>query len=294
MSTSIREFHIKDYQQTNLPLAVWKSIPNQRHEPPHRHDCYEIMFILNGAGVCIINDQHYSMNKGSVFFIRPEDIHSFQVDLGTNFFNVIFTENMFTGNNRQLYLKMLSLFEDSRKITLPMMSERILENTLQDIVTELSGYQLYSSIASHSLFIYFIVLLLRNNLSSSNNTEYIEDDLKLSRVFNYIAKHIDEKISLTQLSKIVGYTPKYFSKFFKKITGISVSAYIIRCRIELAQSELKYSNKTLSEIAYEHGFCDATHFSKTFTKIIGVSPSMYRQNVRRTFGETKQYLKKEK
>ena len=72
----------------------------------------------------------------------------------------------------------------------------------------------------------------------------------------YIYSHIKERITIEDLADSLGVSASYLSRLFKKETGISVSAYIRRQKIEMAKNLLQYSDYPIIEIAPIHGFYD--------------------------------------
>lgn len=104
---------------------------------------------------------------------------------------------------------------------------------------------------------------------------------QIKSICDYIAVHIREKISLSQIAAQAGYTEYYFSHKFKKEIGLSVSDYIKREKIYLAKLLLSSTNLSIQEIADELSFGSRNYFSLSFQKETGMSPSEYRtQNVK--------------
>ena len=85
--------------------------------------------------------------------------------------------------------------------------------------------------------------------------------------------------TLDDLAAVTGGSPEYAGRLFKKLTGITFSNYLTRCRIELACVRLKNTSASVSEIAAELGYYDIAYFDKCFKKIIGIAPSRYRMNL---------------
>jgi len=96
------------------------------------------------------------------------------------------------------------------------------------------------------------------------------------RAKQFIREHYTEHLSLHQISSIVNTSRFYFSKQFRKATGLSLTEFISRTRIEKAKNFLLNPNLRISEIAYETGFTSLTHFNRVFGKVVGESPTEYR------------------
>ena len=76
----------------------------------------------------------------------------------------------------------------------------------------------------------------------------------------------------------------HFMSFFKRATGQSFMAYLNHCRIERAQALLAMTDKSVSDISQEMGFCDQSYFGTVFRKLVGMTPAAYRANSRTDIG----------
>ncbi|KGE18697.1 AraC family transcriptional regulator [Paenibacillus wynnii] len=105
---------------------------------------------------------------------------------------------------------------------------------------------------------------------------------KLSRTAalcqNYIFNHLYEELSLDKLAGVAGLNGSYLSQLFKKETGIAISDYIQRERIEEAKRLIEAHGITLSDIATRLHFNDQSYFTKVFKKYTGTTPKEYRNN----------------
>lgn len=85
----------------------------------------------------------------------------------------------------------------------------------------------------------------------------------------------DFKLS-TFLTKRFPYDYSHLSRVFSHHEGDTIERYLIRLRIEKAKELLTYKDINVSEVAYRLGYASAAHFSRQFKKIVGMSPSIYR------------------
>lgn len=93
---------------------------------------------------------------------------------------------------------------------------------------------------------------------------------------SYIHSRLSEEISLEQVASMVGLTPNYFSALFKRVTNETFVRYRIKKRMERARELLSVPSYRIADVAEEVGYEDYPHFTKTFKKIVGISPSEYR------------------
>lgn len=101
----------------------------------------------------------------------------------------------------------------------------------------------------------------------------------VTKARQFIEEHHAEDLSLGQVAKAVHTSLFYFCKLFKKATGTSFTEFVSRTRVEKAKNLLLNPNLRISEIAYEVGFQSLTHFNRTFKKIVGQSPTEYRDQL---------------
>lgn len=102
------------------------------------------------------------------------------------------------------------------------------------------------------------------------------------RAKGYVEEHQMEPIHLEEVAKALHVSTFYFCKMFKKATGLTFTEYVGRVRIERAKTLLLDPHRRISEIAYEVGFGSLTHFNRLFSRLVGESPSAYRENLPRT------------
>jgi len=113
-------------------------------------------------------------------------------------------------------------------------------------------------------------------LIHQNRTPEIE---RLTIIQQYIDSHLHDEVTLEGMAAHLHLHPNYFIKYFKKHFGISPLKYVIRKKMDKAKVLLKTTTLSIKEIGARTGFDDANHFSKTFRREIGYSPTEYRTNL---------------
>lgn len=102
-----------------------------------------------------------------------------------------------------------------------------------------------------------------------------ESDI-LRRSLDYIARNYHNRISLDDVSAYVGYSSKYFSRYFKDQTGITFVNYLNRLRIQAAKELLADPNIVIKDVAARVGFENINTFFRVFKQFEGVTPGQYR------------------
>ena len=120
---------------------------------------------------------------------------------------------------------------------------------------------------------------------SKDNTDYIireklignrEVNILLNPVLIYISENYSEKITLESVSKACNLSVFYLSKLFKKNTGMKFIDYINLYKIEKAKQLLENTDMCIINISMSLGYDESGYFSKVFKKVVGVTPSAYR------------------
>lgn len=97
------------------------------------------------------------------------------------------------------------------------------------------------------------------------------------RVLNYIDRNVKDGISLEQAAEYANMSSYYFSRFFKKITGVNFITYVTDCKIAVAQEMLEDTDMPVISIAYELSYNEANYLSKVFKRKVGMTPTEYRE-----------------
>jgi len=95
------------------------------------------------------------------------------------------------------------------------------------------------------------------------------------------------KLSLGEIAGTVGVHPLHLARVFRQLEGCTIGEYIRKLRVDFSARQLSNSEISLAEIALVSGFCDQAHFSTTFKRLIGVTPSQYRTIFRPSQSHTK-------
>lgn len=111
---------------------------------------------------------------------------------------------------------------------------------------------------------------VRGKKEENKKSQYVE------KCKDYIAQHINQKLSVNEMANEIGFNRSYISQRFKAEEGISIQEYIMKERVRMAENMLKYSDATISRIAEYLGFSSQSHMGIHFKKYTGFSPKEYR------------------
>ena len=97
------------------------------------------------------------------------------------------------------------------------------------------------------------------------------------RVASYIEDKLDSTIRVSDLAGIVRLSSSHFSRAFRETFGETPLTYVMKRRMVRAQQLMLTSRVPLSQVALACGMCDQAHFSRTFRRIVGTNPGVWRR-----------------
>jgi AraC family transcriptional regulator len=133
---------------------------------------------------------------------------------------------------------------------------------------------------SATAFMCQLAYLLGSASKPQSNAVRALDNVKLSRVIDYLKSNLDRNVTLSELSVLVDLTPGQFCTAFKQATGQRPHQFQIEQRVEWAKTLLRKSDEPLSDIALMVGFSSQSHLHTFFNRITGTTPARYRRDLR--------------
>lgn len=119
----------------------------------------------------------------------------------------------------------------------------------------------------------------RTHLSSSVKSQIVRGGLpawKMQKVSAYVEANLSRRIQVKDLAQLLALSSGHFCRAFKRQTGASPREYVIRRRIEVAQAMMLTTSEPLHSISISCGMCDQQHFTHSFRRIVGETPSRWR------------------
>lgn len=140
------------------------------------------------------------------------------------------------------------------------------------------GFYFYLSSArtlkdTTGLMIRKLVHMMENR---QKGTSPVIQEPKLQVIQQFIDHHLSENITSIDMARYLFLNPSYFSRYFKRLTGINFTDYVHQYKMKIAAKMLETSSQTLESLAMGLGYSDRTYFSKVFKKYIGTTPSEYK------------------
>jgi AraC family transcriptional regulator len=104
------------------------------------------------------------------------------------------------------------------------------------------------------------------------------------RTLTYIEANLGSSLDVAELACVAGCSRSHFSRAFKRSLGFAPMEYVTTRRVERAKVMMTSTGERLTEIALACGFADQSHLNRSFRRIVGVSPGLWRRSNPETVG----------
>lgn len=255
----------------------------------HNHHYLEVSYIKEGKGKYHIDDKVYDIEQGDIFIINNIEKHVLVVDEPNSLTNLVIhfeprfiwsqTEHSFDSRYLQVFFHRNRHFSNRLDHLHPATEKiaKLFDEIEEEFTNAQQGFELMVKVRLLNI----LVLISRHyafTVEDPEHHQHFKYGLEcINQVLDYIDSHLDQPISLEELAHIAHMNPSYFSTFFKKYNGIAPLKYIRSKRIEKAVEYLKFSDKSIIDIAGCCGFNNMTSFYQAFKEVTATVPAKYRK-----------------
>ncbi len=283
--------------QDQVRLAADRPVRYQRFASvigaaPHDHESYEICFVLGGRGRHCTPHFDSEMVRGSVLVLAPGQVHAIRRAENLSVINLYYLDEWLLGdaavwwdNGGVVELFLLgSLIREVadfpvRQFYLENADRERCERELADLDGELRRDRPALPYLRATLWKLFTTIARVADPEKSGTVRGWEAGLHVRNAMYRIEEHLyrREPLQVGLIARELGLSADHLARLFKADTGWTPKEYLQRRRIHQAMALLLDPRKNLTEIAYDLGYADSAHFSRSFRKVRGQSPSDYRR-----------------
>ena len=238
----------------------------------HWHTSIEIFAVMEGHLEFFMNKEEYPLKAGEQLIINSNEIHSIHAAERNK--TVVLQiplkqfENYFTA---QRFIRFRSQDAEADGKLASLIKKLYKVYTARD-----TGYEF----GTMSLFYEIMYMLVKNYRLTEAHEKEIRHSRKLdtlSKITTYMREHYKEDLKLSDLAATFGYSDAYLSRMFQKYAKINYKTYLQDIRMAYAYRDLMNTDRTISQIALDNGFCSSRGFSGEFQKRYGILPSEMRK-----------------
>lgn len=269
-----------------FPIACYDEDIFVNPVPWHWHEDLEAVVVTEGSLLLGCGSEQYVVHAGEGFFINSGVLHGCWAYQSSNcmIHSIVFHPKLVGGAPDSIFFqKYLHPLMENRisgslllSSNIPWQAEIVdyIEKTWQAVNQESAGYEF--DVWHH---LSKIILLLHNNLPSSNITAHPKAQRDMQRIkgmMQFIHEYYSEKITVAEIAQSVSISESECLRCFRNTVQLTPNQYLRQYRIQQAAKLLASTEEKISAIANTCGFDDLSFFAKTFRELTGVSPSQYR------------------
>lgn len=253
---------------------------------PHRHSFYEIFHIEKGRGTHVIDFQPYQVKAGSMFFISPGQVHFWQLDEPFEGSVILFNENfLFSQSQEQSLINELDFFHNavgSPYLLLNSNQDKSLKEVIRKIENEykMKSYRYQSMLQS---CLRMLIIEIQRIINANTDNRNKEQPAIINNFKKMVSENFIKQKAVPYYAKKLTISESHLFNIVKKQTGITPGQIIHNEVIIEAKRQLAHTDFSISEICYKLDFEDPSYFSRFFRRETGMSPKVFRRNIREKY-----------
>lgn len=232
---------------------------------------YQIQYVIRGKGHILWNDRKFTIEQNQMFFLDLSRAHTYYADYEDPWEAIWI---LFDGQQSETFYQLSSPANPVHTIRNRIAIEQGLHRIIKFFTERPIGVDvLFSSTMTTILSELIVQRLNETSTTRKNNLAYTQE---IDRAIKYIEQNYHLNISLNEVAAFVKFSPYYFSRLFKRVTGYTVGEYITKYRITQAKIMLAETSDSIAYIAERNGFSDQSHMGRVFRKYEHITPRQYR------------------
>lgn len=234
---------------------------------------YIFIYCREGTGRVQLSNKSYTLTSNQVMVIPPNVPHRYEAD-HTNPWSIYWAH--FGGEHAgELSLRLftplqINVSEQSRIEDRLLLFEEIF-NTIKN------GYSIDNLNFANISFTHFLASFSHVEQFNSARRQSEYSNNIISKVVHFMNENIENQLSIDDLAAFCVYSPSYFYRRFVAEMGLPPLTYFMRMKMNKASILLITTNMQVNQVASKIGFTDSFHFSRVFSKHIGMSPQKFRK-----------------
>ena len=249
---------------------------------PHRHDFFEVLYLMRGSGFHVIDGNRYEIKPPCVFFMSPGQAHKIEFSHDIEGYIFIFTADFYLVNrSNQNSLIEFPFFYNLKQDNPPLLLEnhldiQFLENLFKRSVSELNSDDPGKLDLLRSILDLILMTCASRYRSSENMAGKGKGHILVKQFYHLVEENNHKNLSLKEYAEMLAVTPNHLTQTVKSLTGKTSSQIVKAKQILEIKRLLVHTNLSVAEIAHQLNFEDQSYFTKFFKRESGYSPLQYR------------------
>ena len=266
LSSDYEIFHYKNTELAGVSL--------------HHHDFYECYLFVSGDVTYLIEGKKYNLEPGDIVLINSKELHQAVINSKEAIYEriVLWMNKSFLKRISNNETDLALCFENTEKKNV-IRTDFETQKNIRLLLNKIINLQQYKGMGYELLYTAYITELM----VYINDVAFVKDaaskiDIKKSNlidgIIDYINDHIEEDITVDELSELFYLSKFHLSREFKKHTGTTIHRYIVQKKLIQAK-ELILQQMSVMDVYKQCGFGDYSNFFRAFKNEYGVTPKQF-------------------
>lgn len=279
---SLHNFSSPERTSQQFQVEVFDANRHFSVKYPHRHDFFEVLFLMKGSGFHVIDGNKYEIKPSCVFFMSPGQAHKLELSQDIEGYIFIFTADFYLLNrSNQNSLIEFPFFYTIHQDNPPLLLEnendtRFLETLFRQGIAEAGQAGGFIPEMLRSVLDLILTTCASRYQVNESLLNKGRGQILVKRFFHLVEENNQKNISLTDYARLIGITANHLAQTVRLLTGKTPSQIIKAKQLLEIKRLLVHTNLNVSEIANQLNFEDQSYFTKFFKRETGQTPLQYR------------------
>ncbi|MDD2303075.1 MAG: AraC family transcriptional regulator [Prolixibacteraceae bacterium] len=281
---SLHNFSSPERKSQQFQVEVFDANRHFSVKYPHRHDFFEVLYLLKGSGFHVIDTNKYEIKPPCVFFMSPGQAHKLELSNDIEGFIFIFTADFYLLNrsNQNTLIEFpffYTIHQDNPPLLLENESDiRFLESLFRQGIAEIRDAEESNTEMLRSILDLILTTCAARYQVTENLLNKGKGQILVKRFFHLVEENHQKNLSMSDYSGMIGVTPNHLTQTVKLLTGKTSSQIIKAKQLLEIKRLLVHTNLSVSEIANQLNFEDQSYFTKFFKRETGFTPIQFRSD----------------
>jgi AraC-like DNA-binding protein len=249
-------------------------------QKPHKHSFFILLFITQGSGSHTIDFKEYPVRPGTVFFLTPGQVHSWQLSADTDGFILFFTPEYYLLGfpHKKLYsFPFFNTLLHQPLLQVPDSDQAFFLHIIQYMQQEHLGEQILKDDVMRD-YLDIMLIYLRRLYEAVDNEAHIPATAmpQLQQLEKLIDRHYKEHPPVSFYADQLHMTTKQLNDTCKRATGKTTTELVQERVLLEARRLLVHSDLTVTQVAASLGYYDSAYFFRFFKKQLNETPEQFR------------------
>jgi AraC family transcriptional regulator, transcriptional activator of pobA len=279
----------------NLPFLI-RPFPSSdglypdEYLDPHRHNCFEFLWIQKGKGSFCVDDTRTDVSEGTACFVQPGQVHQLIETEPMEGHIITFSDTFLSSRETEFdyfyHARHFQGFAEKVAITFDLELREVMTDIICTMIREQGKELVFKQEVLRRYLKIFLLYFARQFEERHESFFAAKQGGVAERFIALVDKHFLVKKMVADYASELSVTPNYLNDIVKQFTGYTAGHHIRQRIIMEIKRQAIYTNASMKEIAYSLGFFDPAHFSKYFKNITGKNFTDFKRSLKDPVGKS--------